>query len=607
MDTVDASLCYLTSTDQRIVIKGAKVNKRLLITSFLAGGAVGALVIRGPFPEWIQPRPSFPIVLLHTTVGFSFITVGLLASFRRPHNRVGPLMSAVGFAWFLLDLYRIDSAVTFTIAASTATFYQAILGHLFIVFPSGRTQSRLDQLMIRLIYGWFAFSSLLGSVFWDSQRDHCFQGGCPRNLLLIYRDYSLNILAGRINNLGDFLIAVTVLAMVIRHWRMATASRRRALVPIVCACVPTAALVIALDVVGTIAPWPDEVWNPMGQLALIALPVTFLIGLLRTHLDHFAVNKLVIELGTTPPPARLRHLLGQTLHDPSVELAYWLPEKHAFVDVQGRQVELPVDSSGRGVTKLVGRHGEPLAVLLHDTSLEENPELIRSVAAAARLSLENERLQAEICAQLEEVRASRTRLVEAADAERRRMERNLHDGAQQYLVALSLALAVARKQAGVNVNPELEMSLAEAAKLLNFALSDLRDLARGLHPKILAEAGLGPALGSLVERSVIPATVTVAVPSRLPFLIETTVYFIVAEALANVTKYAHASAVIICVSQLDEQLFVEVTDDGVGGVDTANGSGLRGLADRVAALNGRFQVKSAPGCGTRVTAEIPCV
>jgi signal transduction histidine kinase len=187
------------------------------------------------------------------------------------------------------------------------------------------------------------------------------------------------------------------------------------------------------------------------------------------------------------------------------------------------------------------------------------------------------------------------------------MERNLHDGAQQYLVALSLALAVARKQAGVNVNPELEMSLAEAAKLLNFALSDLRDLARGLHPKILAEAGLGPALGSLVERSVIPATVTVAVPSRLPFLIETTVYFIVAEALANVTKYAHASAVIICVSQLDEQLFVEVTDDGVGGVDTANGSGLRGLADRVAALNGRFQVKSAPGCGTRVTAEIPCV
>jgi signal transduction histidine kinase len=583
------------------------VNRLLSAISLLSCGVIVGLVIAGPFPKWIQPRPSFSLVLLHATVGSSFIIVGLLAWIRRPQNRVGLLMTAVGFAWFIVNLYRIDSSIAFTLAASASTLYQTILEHLFIVFPTGRAQSLLDRVMVRLIYGWFAMSSLLGDVFWDSRRDHCFRGGCPRNLFLIYGDYSLNVLVGRISNIGGFLISVAVLAVVIRHWTMATATGRRVLAPVIWASVPTAALIIALDVAGTIAPWPDDVWNPMGQLALIALPLTFLVSVLRTHLDHLSVNKLMIELGTTPSPTRLRYLLGQALHDPSVELAYWLPERHIFVDIHGRPLELPVNGFGRGITKLNGRNGEPRVVLLHDASLEDNPRLVQSVAAAAKLSLENERLQAELRARLEEVRASRTRLIEAADAERRRMERNLHDGAQQHLLALSLALAVVRREAEVKTNSQLKVSLAEMAMLLDAALSELRDLARGLHPKILIEEGLGPALNSLAERSMVPASVTVRVSTRLPSLVEATAYFVVAEALVNVAKHARAATVTVRVEQVNGQLTVEITDDGVGGASAENGTGLRGLADRVSALDGRFKVESVVDRGTRVVVEIPCV
>lgn len=586
---------------------------RILARFFaVATGLAATVLLAHPTPEFIPPPPVLAL-LLHVTIGFSFIIVGLIASFRRPQNRVGVLMSTVGAAWFLLDLCRLGSALPFTIAFNSTTFYQAILAHLFIVFPTGRAQTRLNRILISLMYGWYLLSSLAGGFFWDSQRDHCFMGGCPRNLLLIHRDFSLNVLVGQIVNFGNLLTIVAVLVVVIGRWKVSTASMRRVLEPIVWASVPITALLVSLDLVSTTAPWSNNMlpphamwWIRIGQLALTALPVTFLIGLLRTHLDHFSVNNLVIELGTSPSPDRLRYLLGQALHDPSVELAYWLPAKHTFVDIYGKPMELPANGSGRAATELLGSHNEPLAVLLHDASLEDQPRLVRSVAAAARLSLENEHLQAEIRAHLEEVRASRTRIVEASDAERRRLERNLHDGAQQHLVALSLALSVARAQKWTDANPELETSLAEAAKLLDCALSDLRDLARGLHPKILTDKGLSPALESLAERSIIPAVVTATFPTRLPILVEATAYFIVAEALANVTKYAEASAVTVYAAHINGKLVVEVVDDGVGGADATKGTGLHGLLDRVATLDGCLQVESVPGRGTRVSAQIPC-
>jgi signal transduction histidine kinase len=195
--------------------------------------------------------------------------------------------------------------------------------------------------------------------------------------------------------------------------------------------------------------------------------------------------------------------------------------------------------------------------------------------------------------------------VEFGDAERRRVERNLHDGAQQRLVNLSLALGIARAQVGTTSETEIAMALDEAAAELRLAVAELRELARGIHPVILSEAGLGPALASLADRSPIPVTVTAVPPDRLPPPVEETAYYVASEALANAAKHAHATTVSISARRLNGDLLVEVNDDGVGGANP-NGSGLRGLADRVAALDGQLRVHSPAGKGTRITAELPC-
>jgi signal transduction histidine kinase len=244
-------------------------------------------------------------------------------------------------------------------------------------------------------------------------------------------------------------------------------------------------------------------------------------------------------------------------------------------------------------------------VLLHDPVLAGEPALVEAVAAGAGLALENERLHAEVRQQLAEVRASRTRLVEAADAARRRVERDLHDGAQQRLVAVGLALRLARARLADAPAGELEALLVEAGDELIAALAELRELARGIYPALLTEAGLGPALTSLAERAPVPVVLGAVPPQRPPEPVEQTCYFVVSEAVTNAAKHASASRVEVSVVPDGADLRVEVADDGVGGAD-AEGSGLRGLADRVAALGGQLRVTSTAAGGTCVTATVPC-
>jgi signal transduction histidine kinase len=581
------------------------MSRRLLVALSVVGTAAVALAFVAPFVSWNPAPAPLPVTVSHVAVGMSFIGVGLVAWHRRPHNRTGLLMTACGYSWFIVDLFQIDWAVAFTFAYYAQNFYQAVLAHLFIAFPSGRLRSRLDRAVVTAVYAWFVLSNIPGQMFWDTRDYWCPK--CLPNLLMIHRDRHLDELVGRVNNVVGMALALVVLAVVLGHWRAATPARRRMLAPVVWGGAPVALLVIALRVSGTVVPWPDDDLprSTVGQVALCALPIAFLVGLLRTRLDRSAMSELVIELGTAPPPVRLRRALGRTLHDPSVELAYRLPGRHDLVDVDGRPVQLPGRESARAVTTLLERDGEPTAVLIHEASADDDPELIEAVAAAARLSLENERLQAEVRARLEEVRASRARIVEAGDAERQRVERDLHDGAQQRLVNLSLALGMMRARLGSTADPELEEMLDHAADVLRLALSELRDLARGIRPAILAEAGLGPAIESLAERSPIAVTVAVTLPSRPAAVVEATVYFLVSEALANVAKHAHGSRVAVRVERVGDRLVVDVTDDGVGGADPARGSGLRGLEDRVAALDGRLEIRSIPGRGTQVVARIP--
>ena len=381
------------------------------------------------------------------------------------------------------------------------------------------------------------------------------------------------------------------------RWYRAGATERRTLLP---GLAGGAVIVVAL-----IATTLAAVAGPAGaaQAVFLAWPLALLLGRLRARLDRSAVSRLIVELGAgLPVPDRLRAVIARTLHDPTVELAYWLPESESYVDSRGEPAAVET-TAGRALTYLE-RDGSPVAVLVHDAALSADPELLRAVAAGAGMALENERLQAEIRHQLREVSASRSRIVEAADAARGRVERELHDGAQQRLVTVALALRLTQTQAATAEPAGLTALLDEAGDELARAIDELRELARGIYPVLLTDAGLGPALTSLAERSAVAAVVDDVPGERLPETFEQACYFVVSEALDNAAKHACATSVHIGVTADDGLIRVEVADDGKGGA-RASGSGLRGLADRVGALGGRLQVHSPSGGGTRVVATIP--
>jgi signal transduction histidine kinase len=265
-------------------------------------------------------------------------------------------------------------------------------------------------------------------------------------------------------------------------------------------------------------------------------------------------------------------------------------------------VALPAPDDGRAVTE-IERDGAPVAAIVHAPALLEDRELVRTAGAAAALALENERLAAEVRAHYDDLRAASARLVAAGDAARRRIERDLHDGAQQRFVSLSVTLNLARRHAepGSQTASLLDSAMTE----LTAGLSELRELARGIHPAVLTERGLDPALAGLAARAPLPVTISAPLDARLPPAVEAAAYFVVMEALTNVAKYASATAAEVTIQQVTGHLLIDVADDGVGGADPRAGTGLVGLADRVAAHGGRLEVESPPGGGTVVRAEMP--
>ena len=334
-------------------------------------------------------------------------------------------------------------------------------------------------------------------------------------------------------------------------------------------------------------------------MRILVFPIAILLSVLRLRLNRGRIAELVVQLGQGVPIGRLGDVLARTLGDPTVQLAFATPSGSGFVDTAGQPIELPKTDELRMVTRLE-RDGQLLGVMVHDPTIEaEDPGLVEAVGSVARLALENERLAAQVRAQLEEVRASRIRIIEAGDAERRRVERDLHDGAQQRLVALAMRLQLA-KETTTGASALLDEATAE----LHTAIGEVRGLARGLYPPILTEAGLGAAVETIAERASLPIAVDVP-DRRYEARVEATAYFVVAEALTNVSRYASATEARVTVRDEGEWLILVVADDGRGGADPATGSGLRGLSDRLEAVGGRLMISSPPGGGTTVRAEMP--
>jgi signal transduction histidine kinase len=541
-----------------------------------------------------------------TAITCGFLGAGLFAWAQRPDNRVGPLMVGVAYAWVLSDLTFSNSDLLFSVGSMFSQLFIAVTVHLLLVFPTGRFQSRADRLTAAAAYFAAGVLYIAAFVFADPTSFGC--GSCPDNSFLVADNKPL---ADGLANAVDVLFALVTLGSLVsltRRWREASPVRRRALTGVLFA---GAALLLLLFAATTIVPIIGVDSTAAGVIQIAALvpfglvPYVLLASLFRARMIRGgAFRDLVAGLNEAIAPAELRTALAKALGDPSVELAYWLPESGGYIDVDGRPVAVPPVGASRAMTE-VRAEDRLVAAIAHDSTLLDDPEHVRGVGAAAALALEKQRLEAELRAKVQELRASRTRIMEEASAERRRLERDLHDGAQQRLVSLALNLRVA--QGRLEEEPEVARELLQAAGgELEEALGELRELARGIHPAVLSDRGLEAALASLAHRAPLPVELETVLEQRLPEPVELAAYFVVAEALTNVARYARASEAKVRLAHEDGRLIVEVADDGIGGAAPSKGSGLRGLADRLAALEGSLEVRSEHGQGTVLRAEIPC-
>jgi signal transduction histidine kinase len=542
--------------------------------------------------------------ILGPLIGLGFVGTGAFAWWRRPLNRFGLLMTAVGFAWFIGGMTESNNAVVYTIGNYVGPLYLVLVVQLVLSFPTGRLDDAPARWIVALAYV-DAFVLTLPVFLLDGNLNG--PDGAPDNAFAVLHARGVANAIDVVTSLGGFAVAAATAAVLIRRRRLATPPQRRAQAPMLwtgLTVIVFLGLVFAGDTIGV----PDAVLGLVGFVGFVAfaiLPFAFLAGLVRTRYSRAgAVGGLIERLNTPDTRVSLRTALSEALGDPTLQLVYWRESAGHYVTYQGHRVELPEHGSGRAVAE-VERDGKRGGAILYDAALRDDPSLVRAAAAAAALQLENERLEAELRARVEELQTSRARLVEVSMGERRRLERDLHDGAQQRLVALSLQLGLARRKLQSDPATGAQM-LDEARTELGRALEELRELARGIHPAILTDRGLGAALHALAERAPLPVDLHQMPEDRLPPAVEAAAYFVVAESLTNVAKYSDAEHASVRVGREDGFAVVEVSDDGVGGADPAAGTGLRGLADRLAALDGRLEVQSPPGGGTVIRANIPC-
>ncbi|HXD67797.1 MAG TPA: histidine kinase [Solirubrobacteraceae bacterium] len=568
----------------------------------VAGAGVAAMVGAVYLAAHQMPdRPTEPDAVLTVVLGASLLGSGLASWRARPENRLGPVMVLTAFGFFASQLSEGTPAWMYTLG--TAVQYLWLIGFLYLLltFPSGRLSGRLDRW---LMGGVVALLSLPILAMLDGNKAGLRCPDCPDNLIQIVHNNreALNLL-GLERLVGSALLLVIVGVLIVR-WRRASTGRRHAVAPVLiagCATFVALAATATLDLFGD--PFNALPANIFFYLAA-TVPIAVMFVFLQRQLARGGVAGLVVELGTPGAGAGLRQALARTLGDPSLELAFWFPAERCYVDGDGAPVRLPEGDGSRRAT-LVERDGQPIAALLHDAFLDDDAELVRSVCAAASLALENERLQAELRARLVDLQASRARLVGATDAERRRIERDLHDGTQQRLVSIAMSLGLLESKLPTQEG-EARPLLRETREALTLALEELRELTHGINPPLLVEQGLSAALDELCRRAALPTHLHVRLDRRLPDHVESAAYFVASEALTNAAKHSHASEVQVAASYADATLTVEIADDGIGGAGTGGGSGLRGLADRVEALGGRFTVSSPPGRGTTLRAEIPC-
>jgi signal transduction histidine kinase len=565
----------------------------------LAFGLGAIAIAQGPGRFTTYAGRSGLAATLTAAAGLALVVAGLVTSFNRSAGPLGDLAVLAGVVWFGPVWVGWDkgSPLVRSLGMLAAAFLFPLLLHLLLAYPSGRLHGTAALALVTAAYVEAVLAALGLALFWDPFFDPNCWANCTDTAFLLR---SLPRLAQGIG-VADrwFAVAAAAALVTVYAWRLQRDSgpARRALLPVTLPALLLAATVIAHAIALQRRPLEDPSDPAFSAIFVIGCVAVLLLaaGLgwatVRTRVQRRAVARIATSLGQAPPPGSLQAALAKALSDPELQIAYWLPAAQRHVDANGRPVAEPAAGPGRAITALV-RDGRQIALVTHTAAL---PDLERELGAAVRLALENERLQAEVLAQLDQLRASRVRIVETGDAERRRLERNLHDGAQQRLLALSYDLRLARAQAQADGDTQTESLLTQATDHAQAALGELRELAHGIYPAILAEAGLAAALATLADAAPLLVELHTVAEGRYPPAVETAAYLLVAEALQDAAG-RDASYAAVSMVQDGGRLVVTVEDDGSGRT-----AAMVQLADRVGALDGTLAVEP-----TRLQAELPC-
>jgi signal transduction histidine kinase len=582
------------------------VPSRLAAPARLAAGlaglaaAAGALAVaEGPGRSTTYAGSSAAGAVLAVCAGLALIAAGLVICLGPRPRRVGDLAVLAGFTWFapVWAAWQNGPPLIPSLAMALGGFTFPLIVHLVLAYPAGRASSAPARALIAAAYAEALLAAAVLALFRDPYLDPGCLANCNVNVFLVRSLPSLARAAG----LADrwFTAAAAVALIAICAARLVAGSRpaRRRLLPVAVPAIMFAAAVaaraVALQKTTVEDPFNAALFTifAVASAAIIFLATGLISAVVRARAERRAIARIAVNLGEAPPLGSLQTALAEALHDPDLQIAYWLPGTQRYVDASGHAVPEPAAKSRGSVTRL-RRNGRTIAAITHSGAA---PGLEGHIGPAIALGLENERLQAELLARLEELRASRARIVEAADAERRRLERDLHDGAQQRLLALSYDIRLARASAEADNDTAAVIALAAATEQTGAALEELRELAHGIYPAVLAEAGLAPALATLADTAPLPVQILRADDRRYPAPVEAAAYFTVTEAVDDAARRGADRAAVTVVPE-GGQLVVTVEDNGTG-----RGAPMIALADRVGALGGSLFIKE-----TACRAEIPC-
>lgn len=527
-------------------------------------------------------------------IGVVYLSAGLVAWRRRPGNRMGALMVWGGLVYLLVGLANVQVPALIALGQLVASVPLALIVHLLLAFPSGRLRSRTARLVVIIGYLICTVLQLPGEMF--TAQDP------PFDVWFVADRPELAMLASRVQLIIGVVVMVATAAILVRRLRVATGPQRRVLIPL---AVYGIVAVLMLPVGGSLlrSLGVAVLTTVLIQMAILAgVPIAFALSVLRGGFARTGeLDDLAAWLSSgAPDRPRLAGAVGQALGDPTVTVGY--PVDGVVVDAGGRPVVPQPGDRGQVDIDLEGRR---IATIFYDAELITDAEHVAQAGRLIALQLDRERLTAELLAGREELHRSRLRVVEEADRERRRIAQDLHDGIQAQLVVLALVAGRLAADEGSDASA-LREHAGDLRRELDRTAADLRRLVHGLMPAILVERGLYAAARGFVDALPVPTELSLTgSDDGLPDVVETTAYFVLAEALTNAVKYARASTLSVALERTTDRLRIVVSDDGVGGA-TAERGGLRGLDDRVRVLGGRLVVDSPPGAGTRVWAEISC-